>query len=168
MVSHAQAQDRMMFIQQQADRTIAATNDRYRIVMKKILAPFALLLLVTAASSASAADSSIEGRWSNPKGSVVVHVAPCGDAYCGHVVSASARAQANAREAGTPRLVGTQILSGLKPDGKGSYKGKVFVPKRNIHASATVRAIGRNSMSVTGCAIAGLICDNQTWTRVGS
>ncbi len=109
----------------------------------------------------------LEGRWANPKRSVVVQVSQCGNAYCGTVIRASDKAKANARKGGTQNLIGTRILSGLKPAGNNRYKGKVFVPKRNIFASATVRQVGANVMEVEGCVIGGLLCDEQRWTRVG-
>ncbi len=130
--------------------------------MKSILTALAL----AGAASAASAASPIEGRWTNPKGSVVVHVAPCGANYCGTVVKASEKAQANARKGGTASLIGRQILTGLKPTGPGRYRGKAFVPKRNLYASATVRQINPNMMEIEGCALLGLICDEQRWTRV--
>jgi uncharacterized protein (DUF2147 family) len=131
-------------------------------MMKRILTGLALL---GAAAAAQAAAPS-EGRWTNPKHSVVVRVAPCGDAYCGTVVEASAKAQANARKGGTPNLIGHQILTGLKPVGGDRYRGKAFVPKRNLYATATVRQVNANVMEVEGCALLGLLCDEQRWTRV--
>ena len=130
--------------------------------MKRIL--IGLALVATAASATAGAP--IEGRWTNPKGSVVVRVAPCGAAYCGTVVEASSKVKANARKGGTPNLIGKQILTGLKPIGPGRYKGRAFVPKRNLYASATVRQINANAMEVEGCALLGLVCDEQRWTRV--
>ena len=123
-----------------------------------------LLLAAPAAASAQA----IEGQWTNYKKNVVVQVERCGAAYCGRVVQASAKAQEKARKGGTPRLIGTQILTGLKPVGDGKFRGRAFVPKRNIHATATVRQLGANVMQVQGCVLAGLLCDNEKWTRVTS
>ena len=133
--------------------------------MKQLIASFALLFLAAAPAGASA--QTLEGRWTNPKRSVIVDIDRCGEAYCGTVVQASEKAKANARKAGTRNLIGTRVLSGLKPVGNGRYKGRVFVPKRNVHAAATVRQVGANVMEVEGCALAGLICDEQRWTRVG-
>jgi uncharacterized protein (DUF2147 family) len=135
--------------------------------MKRIIARTALLGALTALPLSGAGAAPLEGQWTNPKRTVVVKVAPCGDAYCGTVVKASAKARANARKGGTANLIGTRILSGLKPAGRGTYKGRVFVPKRNVYASATVRQVGANVMEVEGCALAGIICDEQRWTRVG-
>jgi uncharacterized protein (DUF2147 family) len=135
--------------------------------MKRILVNAGVLLLAAAIPVTASAQAALEGQWTNPKRSVVVKVAPCGDAYCGTVVRASEKAKANARRGGTPSLVGTRILSGLKAAGDGRYRGKVFVPKRNIYAAATVRQVNANVMEVEGCALLGLLCDEQRWTRIG-
>ena len=132
--------------------------------MKRIF--IALASLVVLATPAGAyAQNTVEGRWQNPKGSVVIEVNRCGAAYCGTVVKASAKAKKNAREAGTDYLVGTKILSDVKPDGKGGFKGRAFVPKHNIHAGATIRWSGPDAMLVKGCVI-GVICKEQRWVRV--
>jgi len=135
--------------------------------MKQILAKTALLFLALSMPFAASAQAAIEGHWVNPKGNVVVRVAPCGDAYCGTVIKASRHAQESARNGGTPHLIGTQILTGLRPNGDGTFKGRVFDPKRNIRAPATIRLEGENAITVKGCAIAGmLLCKEQRWTRV--
>ena len=133
--------------------------------MKRLFAILALLFAASMPASASA-QASIEGRWTNPKRSVIIEVARCGQAYCGTVVWASAKAQANARKGGTQNLIGKRLVSGARPIGNGVYKGRAFVPKRNIHSSATIRQTGPNTMVVEGCALAGLICKEQRWTRV--
>lgn len=128
---------------------------------------FASLAALTVALSAPASASlPVEGRWANPKKSVIIEVAPCGPAYCGTVVWANERAKANARKGGTDNLVGTRLISNARPAGNGTYKGRGFVPKQNINAAATVRVAGPNTLIVKGCAVAGLICKEQRWTRV--
>jgi uncharacterized protein (DUF2147 family) len=135
--------------------------------MKQFLFAFALLVLGAVPAAAASSAASVEGRWTNPKRSVVIDVGRCGQAWCGTVVWASPKARANARKGGTENLIGTRILTGARPVGKGVYKGRGFVPKRNIHAPATIRQTGPNTMVVEGCAIAGLLCKEQRWTRVG-
>ena len=130
--------------------------------MKKTIAFLATLLLAAAPASAQA----LEGQWTNYKQNVVVQVERCGAAYCGRVVQASDKARAKARKGGTPNLIGTQILTGLKPLGNGKFRGRAFVPKRNIHATATVRQVSDDVMQVQGCVLGGLLCDNERWTRV--
>lgn len=128
----------------------------------------ALILSSIALAAAPAQAQALEGKWTNYKKNVVVEVERCGAAYCGRVVQASAKAQEKARKGGTPRLIGTQILTGLKPIGDGKFRGRAFVPKRNLHATATVRQISPNVMQVQGCVLGGLLCDNEKWTRVTS
>ncbi|HEY0164192.1 MAG TPA: DUF2147 domain-containing protein [Sphingomicrobium sp.] len=134
--------------------------------MKQILTLFALPVASLLAAPAVAANS-VEGRWTNPKRTVVIEVAPCGPAWCGTVVAASAKARAKARKGGTRELIGTRILSNARPVGNGVFKGKGFVPKRNIYAPATIRQRGPNVMEVEGCALGGLLCKEQRWTRIG-
>lgn len=134
--------------------------------MKRFFVKLALLSL--AATSASGAQSaSIEGKWRNPKDSVVVTVAPCGAAtWCGTVSRASAKFKAGARKGGTDNVIGARLLTGLKADGRGGYRGRAYIPKYRVHATATVRSAGANTMIVKGCALAGIACKEQRWTRV--
>lgn len=127
--------------------------------MKRILLGLGLLALASAPAWAA---PSLEGRWANAKRSVIVNVARCGDAYCGTVSWATE----NNREKGT--RPGTRVLSDLKPVGNGTYKGRAYEPKRGLRGSATVRQVGPDLMVVKGCALVGLICKEQRWTRVDS
>ena len=134
--------------------------------MKQSFVPFALLLAATAIPAGASAKAPLEGQWRNPKGSVTVRVAPCGDAWCGTVIDASGKAKATARKGGTPRLIGTRILSGVRPSGGGAYKGRAFDPKRNLHAPATIRLLGPSTLVVKGCVLRGIICKEQRWKKV--
>jgi uncharacterized protein (DUF2147 family) len=127
--------------------------------MKQVFTKAALALL-TIAAPATASSQSLEGRWANPHHSVIVSVSPCGDAYCGTVSWANAH---NRRSGVAP---GTRVLSDLRAQGNGVYKGRAYEPKRGIGGSATVTQEGPNVMIVKGCAIVGLICKAQRWTRV--
>lgn len=134
--------------------------------MRRIILTIAAMTLASAPTWASA--QALEGQWTNYKKNVVVQVERCGTAYCGRVVKASAKAEEKARKGGTPKLVGTQILTGLVAVGGGKFRGRAFVPKRNIHATATVRQLGDDVMQVQGCVLGGLLCDSERWTRVTS
>jgi uncharacterized protein (DUF2147 family) len=135
--------------------------------MKRIFAKTALILLAATVPVHASAQAALEGQWRNAKDSVTVKVVPCGNAWCGNVVDATEKAKAGARKGGTPNLVGTRILTGLRPTGDGIYKGLAFDPKRNLRVPATVRVLGPNAITVRGCAIAGmLLCKEQRWTRV--
>jgi uncharacterized protein (DUF2147 family) len=127
--------------------------------MNKSMILMASLLL---AAPAGAAAQSLEGLWANPHKSVIVKVDRCGPAFCGAVSWASDRN----KEKGV--ALGTRVLSDLKPQGDGTYRGSAIEPKRNIRGSATVRQLGPNVMVVKGCALLGLLCREQRWTRVTS
>ena len=132
--------------------------------MKRILLSIAAAAVALGAP-ASAKAQALEGKWTNPKRSVIVNVARCGEAYCGTVSWASDKNKAKVSENGR-KLIGTRILSDLRPAGNGLYKGRAFEPKRNLRGSATVRQVGPNVMVVKGCAVLGMLCREQRWTRV--
>ena len=120
------------------------------------------LALVALPSTADALP--IEGKWQNPKDSVIVDVTRCGAGlWCGKVSWASPKAR---RKADGRLRVGTQLLSGLKADGQGGYRGRAYVPRRQIHGTAIVRHAGRDALIVKGCTLGGLLCKSQRWTRV--
>ena len=127
--------------------------------MKRILLSIAAAAVALGVTTPAYAQA-LEGKWANAKRSVIVQVAKCGDAYCGTVSWASAR---NREKGAEP---GTRVLSDLRRVGDGTYRGKAYEPKRNIHGSATVRQIGPDTMVVRGCAVLGMLCKEQRWTRV--
>jgi uncharacterized protein (DUF2147 family) len=110
--------------------------------------------------------SSFEGRWTNPKHSTVVSVSNCGDGteYCAVVVEASEKTQENARKGGTTHFIGTEILR-VHPAGADVFSGSAFDPESNLHVSATVRLVGPGTMEMRGCAMMGLVCQTQRWTK---
>ena len=112
------------------------------------------------------ATSPIDGQWTNPARTVTVRIAPCGGALCGRVVSASPDAKAKAAAAGTPRLIGTELMSRLEPVGQGVWRGTFFVPDRNVRAPGELRLLGPRALEIEGCAMGGLVCKTQQWTRV--
>ena len=128
--------------------------------MRSVLTAVALLAL-TAAQPAPRAP--IEGQWKNPIGSAIIAIAPCGDALCGKVVWASARGQREASTS-TSHVVGTVVLTGLKPTDD-RWTGTLFIPDDNIHVAARLQLLGNRQLKLTGCAVAGLFCRTQIWTR---
>ena len=130
--------------------------------MKRFASILAAALVLAPAPALAA--SPLEGLWRNPKGSVTVRIAPCGQQLCGRVVQASPKAKAKAAEGGTEQLLGTTILSGITPAGANRWKGRVFLPRQNRHATGHLRLTG-NRLTVQGCLL-GVICKDQTWTKV--
>jgi uncharacterized protein (DUF2147 family) len=128
--------------------------------MRTIFATIALLAL-TAAQPAPRAP--IEGQWKNPIGSAIIAIAPCGNVLCGKVVWASARGQREAATS-TTHVVGTVVLTELKPV-HNRWTGTLFIPDDNVHVAARLQLLGGRQLELTGCAVAGLLCRSQIWTR---
>ncbi|MEO6225768.1 MAG: DUF2147 domain-containing protein [Sphingomicrobium sp.] len=142
-------------------RLIANLNSQSRRPRTLVYALVALGL--QPAAQATAPQTGIAGRWINPSRSVIIDIAPCGAALCGTVKWASAKAKADA-SAGTARLVGTRLLTGLRRQGS-QWQGKLFVPDRNLHVEGRIERAAPGQLKVSGCALGGLVCDSQLWTR---
>lgn len=125
---------------------------------------FAALAAVVAAPAVGATE--LDGSWTNPARSITVKIGPCGDSRCGRVTAASAKARADAANAGTDPLIGVELISGIEPVGPGHWRADIFVPDQDVHSSADISLAGPNLMSVRGCVWGGLICKEQTWTRI--
>ena len=126
-----------------------------------MLLPFLAFALMLAQPG----ETALEGQWRNPSGSVIIAIAPCGEALCGHVRWASEKAMADARKGGTDPLVGAELLSGIVPNGEGRWKARLFVPDLNKRSKAELRPLGTDQLKVTGCAAGRLLCKSQVWTR---
>jgi uncharacterized protein (DUF2147 family) len=124
-----------------------------------LFAPLPILVALAAAQPAP-----IEGYWKNPIGSAIIAVGPCGDALCGKVIWASARGRREVART-TSHIVGTTVLTELRRKGNG-WSGRLFIPDDNIHVSARLQRIDSWRLKLTGCAVAGLFCRSQIWTRV--
>ena len=120
-----------------------------------------ILLALAAAQAPSAAP--VEGLWKNPIGSAIIAIAPCGNVLCGKVVWASKRGQREVANT-TSHVVGTTVLTDLRPKGRG-WAGKLFIPDDNIHVAAKLQLAGPRELKLTGCAVIGLFCRSQIWTR---
>ena len=127
--------------------------------MRTLAAILGLLALAAAQEPPAAA---IDGRWANPSGSVIIDIAPCGEARCGTVKWASAKAIADARK-GTGQLIGSNLLTDLKERKPGQWQGRLFVPDKKVRVKAKITLESENQLKVSGCAIA--ICKAQLWSR---
>ena len=125
-------------------------------------------LLALAAVSPAAPPTGPLGTWSNPKGTLAVRTAPCGAGeLCGAIVWAAPRALADAREAGVARLVGLELFQDYRRTGKGSWRGRVYVPDMGRSFSSRIVQTRSDQLTISGCVVAGLFCRSQVWRRVG-
>ena len=124
-----------------------------------------LLSLLVAMMLAQPVETALEGYWRNPSGSVIISIAPCGEAMCGRVQWASDKALADARKNGTDPLIGVELFSDFVPKGENRWKGRLFVPDLKRTSKAEVRQLGPDQVKVKGCAVGRLVCKSQVWTR---
>jgi uncharacterized protein (DUF2147 family) len=122
-----------------------------------------IFAFVTPSAAQAQPRAPIEGNWKNPIGSAIITVAPCGEMLCGKVAWASARGQREASTS-TSNVVGTTVLTGFKQTGN-RWTGRLFIPDDNVHVSAKLQLLGERQLKLTGCAVAGLFCRSQIWTR---
>ena len=125
----------------------------------------AILFALLAAGIAGSAEarSPIEGRWK--KGNLQIDIRPCGRTLCGTVVRASANQQARAERGSGTDLIGATLIKDIRPAGPRSYKARVFVPDRNMHALGKIQQVAPNRLKVSGCVLA-VICKSADWKRV--
>ena len=83
---------------------------------------------------------------------------------CGKVAWASARGRREVSK-NAPNVVGTTVLTGVHPD-RGHWAGSLYIPDDDIHVAANLQPLGGRQMKLTGCAILGIFCRTQVWTRV--
>jgi uncharacterized protein (DUF2147 family) len=110
-----------------------------------------------------ASDAPIEGRWRSPGGNSIIDIAPCGAELCGTVAWASDKAKQDARKT-TDHLVGTQLLTGLEEKKPGRWQGTLFIPDRNMRATARIQLVDPHQLKVSGC-FAMVLCSTQIWSR---
>lgn len=108
----------------------------------------------------------VTGDWRNTRDTIHIRVAPCGDRICGKVIWANDVARRDARKGSGQELLGSQLLTDLRRQQDGTWRGRVYVPDLNMRASARVTQVERNKLRVTGCAVAGLVCQTRHWHRI--
>jgi uncharacterized protein (DUF2147 family) len=117
------------------------------------------------ATAAAPPDSSIQGFWSNPAGTVKVRIGACGPSLCGTVVSAASSAIADARDSGYPSLVGMQLLHDYRAAGQGQWQGTIFVPDLGRSFASRIELVDSGHVRVSGCLLGRFFCKSQMWRR---
>ncbi len=143
--------------------------------MNKILASAAFAMLCLAAvTPASAADP--RGNWLTENGKAKVAIVNCGSALCGNIVALK---EPNDLATGKPKtdsnnpdaakrtrpMIGVQIVIDMKPDTADKWKGQVYNAEDGKTYSGSITLVNGATLNLQGCALAGLICKTQTWTR---
>jgi uncharacterized protein (DUF2147 family) len=132
------------------------------------------LLAFAGSDGALAADPA--GTWLTQGGNSRVKIADCGGAVCGTIVWLK---EPNDPETGKPKtdknnsdtakrsrpLMGVQIVLSMKPNGADKWAGQVYNAEDGKTYTGNISYSGCNSLQLQGCALGGLVCKGQTWTK---
>jgi uncharacterized protein (DUF2147 family) len=143
--------------------------------MRRHLLAAAALLMLAGSQSALAADPT--GVWLTQPGTSRIRVADCGGALCGTIIwlkepndPDTGKAKTDKHNSDAARrsrpLMGVQIMLGMKPAGDGKWTGQVYNAEDGKTYSGNLTFPGGNSLQLQGCALGGLVCKSQTWTKV--
>jgi uncharacterized protein (DUF2147 family) len=125
----------------------------------------AVLVLQSAPAPASPMSSTAFGLWRNPRGTVDVRIAPCGNELCGTIARASPEAERDAREAGVQHLVGLELLRNYEQVAPDRWTGRVYVPDMGGTFSSHMVQLSPGQLKISGCLVGGYFCKSQLWTR---
>lgn len=116
------------------------------------------------------------GTWLTENGRSRIKIVDCGGALCGTIVWLK---EPNDPETGKPKtdknnadaakrsrpLIGVQIVLSMKPNGANKWSGQVYSPEEGKVFSGNFMEQGPNAVRLEGCALGGLVCKGQNWTR---
>ena len=126
------------------------------------------------ATPAAAGDP--RGTWMTEDKKAKITIVNCGGAVCGNIVALT---EPNDPATGRPRtdvnnpdaskrsrpLIGVQIVINMTPDAADKWTGQVYNAEDGKTYSGSITLRDGRTLTLQGCALGGLICKNQTWTR---
>jgi uncharacterized protein (DUF2147 family) len=132
------------------------------------------ILGLAAVTPASAGDP--RGSWMTENGRAKVAIVNCGGALCGNIVAlkepndpATGKPKTDSNNPDAARrtrpLIGVQIVIDMTPDTADKWKGQVYNADDGKTYSGSITLVNATTLALQGCALAGLICKSQTWTR---
>jgi uncharacterized protein (DUF2147 family) len=142
--------------------------------MVKVFASAACAMLCLVATQALAGDP--RGHWLTENSRAKVTIVSCGGALCGNIVALK---EPDDPATGKPRtdsynpdaakrarpVIGVQIVIDMKPDTADRWKGEVYNVEDGKTYSGSITLVNATTLNLQGCALGGLICKTQTWTR---
>jgi uncharacterized protein (DUF2147 family) len=104
------------------------------------------------AAPAALANSPL-GVWLTEEKEGKVRIEQCGANLCGYSVDAKSNQN------------GEQVLINMKP-GKDKWTGRIHDPSSGSTYDSTIALKGSDRLRVQGCAMGGMFCGGQTWSRL--
>ena len=139
-----------------------------------ILRAAAIAFALFSFSTAASADPI--GTWLTEGGKSRVRVTDCGGALCGTIIWLK---EPNDPESGKPKtdknnvdagkrsrpIIGVPIVLSMKPNGANKWSGQVYSPEEGKVFSGNLTQQSPDAVRLEGCALGGLVCKGQNWTR---
>jgi uncharacterized protein (DUF2147 family) len=137
----------------------------------------ALAAVLALAGSEGALAADPIGVWLTQTGGSRIRLADCAGALCGTIIwlkeptdpdtgkPKTDKNNSDASKRARP-LIGVQIVLGMKPAGADKWTGQVYNAEDGKTYSGNLTYSGGNSLQLLGCALGGLVCKSQTWSKV--
>lgn len=135
-----------------------------------------LFVALVAANHQAAYAADPNGVWLTEPGTSRIKIADCGGALCGTVVWIKDpidpdtqkprldKLNADARKRGRP-LMGVPIVLDMKPSGPDTWAGQVYNAEDGNTYSGSITMLPAGTLKLEGCALGGLVCRAQIWSR---
>lgn len=107
----------------------------------------------------------VRTAWIDPYNDVTAESAACDGKLCDWAAWATPETAQGARDGGTPRLVGTELLQDYRANGPDAWQGQVFIPDMGCPFSSTIMQTEPENLKISGCVMGGLIYKAQIWHR---
>lgn len=124
-------------------------------MQKSAVAALVGLASILAAGSASAAEP--YGTWVRPSTGTQVNFYSCGGGLCAKITAV--------KDAAKKGTVGTVIMSGAKKTGDNKWEGSLLNTDNGNTYKGYVTLEG-SGLNLQGCALGGIVCTGETWSRV--
>ena len=98
--------------------------------------------------------ASPNGNWFRPKTGATIKVFNCGGGLGMRVIKSK-----------NPKKVGKTIMCGAKKSGSNKWNGKILNLDDGKTYTGKVTLNSKNSLSLAGCVLGGIICQSDTWSR---
>jgi len=142
----------MLSAPEAAPSTSGSTLTAPQVSLSPAPAPVQVAAAPATAPAVQPSDSPI-GVWMSEKKEGKIRVEDCNGNLCGYSVDAKTGAN------------GAQVLINMKPKGD-KWVGRIRDTRSGSNYDSTITLRGSDKLKVQGCALGGMFCGGETWTRV--
>lgn len=119
-----------------------------------IIRKVCLAAISLAALSVSARAAEPFGTWTRPSTGAQISFYECSGKLCAKVVGVKDQSKKS--------MVGKVIMTGAAKSGDNAWKGDLLNLEDGNTYSGTVTLLSPNALNLKGCALAGLVCKDET------